>query len=408
LAFAELPSTVTATLTYGETSLNTKDFAVTWEYTGDGVITATPVESTYGYEVSLTAKITVLEHASQTFYVAEKGAPSYSGSANADLEAAGYGVSGTWTYERNDTNINNPWYLGFKGTLSTFTIVLDRPATVTLSVGGNAKGTVTFNGNTIKSGEIAVVIVKYELEAGTYEVASTVKSQNQFFRYINIDYGDSTEFIASTNADDVETGAILPTTAAEKEGYAFVGWVNGDGVLYAPGASVLAVEKSLYAEDYYMGTKYSAVYARINTQTLGIGFRTDDNPAVRYGFAVDFVKADDSEVLFTTSKNIGNITGTFYTATSAGVKHEFTVEHIGYTEAEIAGGETYKGIATVFTLTQLAEKYLDITLCVNVELKINGATLSTSLTVEDFKTFREYIAASGLSAEEAAKYGYVA
>ena len=195
------------------------------------------------------------------------------------LNEYGYYITkGGWEYECNDGNKTNYHYLGIKGNLNELTFTLKTDATVTFSLGGNGNGRWSLDGSDVGKAVADVYVYVANLSAGKHVLASTVSGKNQFLRSINIDYGDSVEYIADGGAG-LAGNVYFPATTATVAGKQFRGWTKDGGVtVVAPGTLVTEAEKE--GGNYYFGSVYTALFTE-NVVTL------NDGESLRYGYADD-------------------------------------------------------------------------------------------------------------------------
>ena len=350
------------------------DFEISWNaYVADSAAITGSLVAKTGYDVSnatVTANVEYVTTVSKSINFINDGISSGT-EYNSILEAAGYSVTGTWSYEKSESNVSddNIEYMGIKGNLATITMYLDKPATVTIAAAGNSSSALTLDGVTVKSGTQAVMVKSYELEAGAHTLESTVSGKNIFIKFINIQYEDSTEFIGYSNSKfsaQSDASATLPLVAGEKAGYEFIGWTNGNG-LYAPGADITDAETEAKASgNGYMGTIYTAVYAK--AEYLGISFRKSaESPAVRFGYVVTIVDANENALNGLTLNasavfNVANLTN----GSSANVNVDVL---------NIAYNENQSGYLANLSITGIDSAKAQNALNVDMTITINGVSI---------------------------------
>ena len=350
------------------------DFEISWNaYVADSAAITGSLVAKTGYDVSnatVTANVEYVTTVSKSINFINDGISSGT-EYNSILEAAGYSVTGTWSYEKSESNVSDDYieYMGIKGNLATITMYLDKPATVTIAAAGNSSSALTLDGATVKSGTQAVMVKSYELEAGAHTLESTVSGKNIFIKFINIQYEDSTEFIGYSNSKfsaQSDASATLPLVAGEKAGYEFIGWTNGNG-LYAPGADITDAETEAKASgNGYMGTIYTAVYAK--AEYLGISFRKSaESPAVRFGYVVTIVDANENALNGLTLNasavfNVANLTN----GSSANVNVDVL---------NIAYNENQSGYLANLSITGIDSAKAQNALNVDMTITINGVSI---------------------------------
>ena len=355
------------------------DFNILWgEYAaGSGTISGT-LEAKTGYDVSsatIIANVEKVEKASTSINFVGK-----TGVVADDLSAAGFTSIGNWTYETSENNVQagNYTYMGIKGNSCSITMYLDRPATVVVSIGGNNKGAVSFNEKSVKSNTADVVNVEEKLEPGAYTLESTPSGNNQFVRYIEINYGDSTQYRTSTDTANSGKGSTLPETAATKEGYTFIGWTADNESIVAPGTSVLESDKAAWnaakGKSAYAGSVYSAVYAKVSY--LGAGVKVSTN-AIRFGFAIE-LSEENATLLesIATMEDLGNL----YYGISAVDESKFTP----IAKKSVVGNQV------VFNLViNMSAQQIDLVLQSEARITINGVNMNISSEAVSAKTIAE-------------------
>lgn len=390
-----LPATLT---------VNDVDFEIAWNaYVADSATISGSLVAKTGYDVS-NAQVT----ANVQKAVASKSINFINDGVNAGaeynsvLEAAGYSVTGTWTYEKSESNVtdDNIEYMGIKGALATITMFLDKPATVTIAAAGNSSSSLVLDGNiTVKSGTQAVMVKSYELEVGAHTLESTVSGRNIFIKFINIQYEDSTSFIGYSNSKfsaQSDASATLPLVAGEKAGYEFIGWSNGNGV-YAPGADITEAEATAKAAgNGYMGTLYTAVYAK--AEYLGVQFKTAGNGAIRFGFMISAVNAGDEAVALSADL-LSDATFTFVNLSNG--------KSANLVPTTLAVGSDETNLYTNLAITGMDAAKSANVLTANLSIKVNGVAIEVNGSETESITAKaqKALEAGQLNEDQAGVYG---
>lgn len=382
---------------------NGVDFEIDWNaYVADSATISGSLVAKTGYDVS-NAQVT----ANVQKAVASKSINFINDGVNAGaeynsvLEAAGYSVTGTWTYEKSESSVtaDNIEYMGIKGALATITMFLDKPATVTIAAAGNSASTLKLDGITVKSGTQAVMVKSYELEAGAHTLESTVSGKNIFIKFINIQYEDSTSFIGYSNSKfsaQSDASATLPLVAGEKAGYEFIGWSNGNGV-YAPGADITEAEATAKAAgNGYMGTLYTAVYAK--AEYLGVQFKTAGNGAIRFGFMISAVNAGDEAVALSADL-LSDATFTFVNLSNG--------KSANLVPTTLAVGSDETNLYTNLAITGMDAAKSANVLTANLSINVNGVAIAVNGSETESITAKaqKALEAGQLNQDQAGVYG---
>lgn len=383
---------------------NGVDFEIDWNaYVADSATISGSLVAKTGYDVS-NAQVTANVQkavASKSINFINDGVND-GAEYNSVLEAAGYSVTGTWTYEKSKDNVtaDNIEYMGIKGALATITMFLDKPAIVTIAAAGNSSSALVLDGNiTVKSGTQAVMVKSYELEAGAHTLESTVSGKNIFIKFINIQYEDSTSFIGYSNSKfsaQSDASATLPLVAGEKAGYEFIGWSNGNGV-YAPGADITEAEATAKAAgNGYMGTLYTAVYAK--AEYLGVQFKTAGNGAIRFGFMISAVNAGDEAVALSADL-LSDATFTFVNLSNG------MSANLVPTTLKVGSDET--NLYTNLAITGMDAAKSANVLTANLSIKVNGVAIEVNGSETESITAKaqKALEAGQLNQDQAGVYG---
>lgn len=383
---------------------NDVDFEIDWnDYVADSATISGSLVAKTGYDVS-NAQVTANVQkavASKSINFINDGVND-GAEYNSILEAAGYSVTGTWTYEKSESNVtaDNIEYMGIKGALATITMFLDKPATVTIAAAGNSSSTLVLDGNiTVKSGTQAVMVKSYELEAGAHTLESTVSGRNIFIKFINIQYEDSTSFIGYSNSKfsaQSDASATLPLVAGEKAGYEFIGWSNGNGV-YAPGADITEAEATAKAAgNGYMGTLYTAVYAK--AEYLGVQFKTAGNGAIRFGFMISAVNAGDEAVALSADL-LSDATFTFVNLSNG--------KSANLVPTTLAVGSDETNLYTNLAITGMDAAKSANVLTANLSINVNGVAIAVNGSETESITAKaqKALEAGQLNQDQAGVYG---
>ncbi len=284
----------------------------------------------------------------------------------------GLTVSGSWSYDdgldggnRKEGDVAQVFYEGIKTTSGngTITFFLDKTSNVSFGYGARAMKVVNATGAEVVSWDGtttpengAKTTAEYILEPGAYTISAT-SSSNAFLKFINIINEDTTEIYGVGNK------ATLPTTAATKKDYTFIGWT-------ANSSSIVTGEQTNANTGVAV---YTAVYAKADY--LGVSFKTT-SASIRYGFILEVVDYNgNSFSLENLGKIAENVTGKFIFTTS--VDNEIDV--VNYAAKTVTTSQGVKtGIVANLVIENMQAEHYVVATTTSINLTINGVEFTAN------------------------------
>ncbi len=193
-------------------------------------------------------------------------------------------------------------------------------------------------------------------------------SSTSVIKYINIDDGNSTTYSAFGENNQ------LPTTAAAKEGYEFIGWQYNNN-LVAPNAVVEPTTPTGNTDCY--GDIYTAVYAK--AEYLGMSFRKSaESPAVRFGYVVNIVDASENAL---NGLNL-NASAVFNVANLT----KGSSANVNFDALSIAYNENKGGYLANLAITGIDSAKAQNALNVDMTITINGVSITAESNATESDT----------------------